>query len=104
MSRFRQDSKRRSNHEDHEGHEGYPKAPQMQKKTSAESRRKFLKAVPAAVAGAVATKAIAQGPPQVAGPIKPETLDCAEKIAGLDFMSEEEAAVTGAVNNRLRRF
>ena len=45
-----------------------------------ESRRKFLNAVPAAVAGAVATKALAQGQGgQAAGPVKPETIDCARE-------------------------
>ena len=68
-----------------------------------ESRRKFLTAVPAAVAGAVATKALAQGQAgQNAGPIKAETIDCAEKIAGLDFHSEDEAAIVNALNQRAR--
>lgn len=69
------------------------------------TRRTFLTTVPAAVAGAVASKALAQGQGGAAvGPVKPETLDCAEKIAGLEFHSDEEAALTNSVNQRLRQF
>ncbi len=76
----------------------------MKKKTTnVESRRKFLAAVPAAVAGAVAGQALAQGQ-QPPGPIKAEMIDCAEKLAGLDLHSDEEAAITNAVNQRLRTF
>ena len=41
----------------------------MGRQTNGESRRKFLKVVPTAVAGAVAAKAYAQGPPQNTGPV-----------------------------------
>ena len=67
------------------------------------SRRKFLKTVPAAVAGAVGAKVAAQGTP-AAGPIKPGTIDAAEAIAGLDLHQDEEAAIAGGLNNRLRTF
>ncbi len=66
-----------------------------------ESRRKFLKTVPAVVAGAVAGKAYAQGP-QTAGPVKPETIEAAEAIMGVDFHREDETAIANGLNNRLR--
>jgi len=67
------------------------------------SRRRFLKAVPAAMAGAVATKAWAQGQGP-AGPISPEVVDCAEKIAGLEFHETEEAAIANSLNQNLSSF
>jgi Asp-tRNA(Asn)/Glu-tRNA(Gln) amidotransferase A subunit family amidase len=67
------------------------------------SRRSFLKTVPVAVAGAVGAKVAAQGTP-AAGPIKPGTIDAAEAIAGLDLHQDEEAAIAGGLNNRLRTF
>jgi len=68
-----------------------------------ESRRKFLKTVPAVVAGAVAAKAYAQGQgPQTAGPVKPETIEAAEAITGIDFHREDETAIANGLNNRLR--
>ncbi len=68
-----------------------------------QSRRKFLRTVPVAVAGAVAARTYAQGQ-QAAGPVKPATIEAAESIMGLDFHPEEEAALAGALNNRLRTF
>ncbi len=65
------------------------------------SRRKFLKTVPAVVAGAVAGKAYAQGQP-AAGPVKSETVEAAEAIAGIDFHREDETAIANGLNNRLR--
>jgi Asp-tRNA(Asn)/Glu-tRNA(Gln) amidotransferase A subunit family amidase len=73
----------------------------MAKKTSAESRRKFLKAVPAAMAGAVGAKVLAQGPPAPAGPINAAAVDCAEKIAGLEFHAAEEEAIARTLNQNL---
>jgi Asp-tRNA(Asn)/Glu-tRNA(Gln) amidotransferase A subunit family amidase len=67
------------------------------------SRRKFLKAVPAAVAGAVATRAWAQGQAP-AGPISATTVDCAETIAGLEFHATEEAAIAGSLNQNLATY
>ena len=70
-----------------------------------ETRRKFLKAVPAAMATAVGAKALAQAPGQQnVGPVKPETIECAEKLVGLDLHSDEEAAIAGSLNNRLRTY
>ena len=74
----------------------------MSRDTKRQSRRKFLTAVPAAVAGAVAAKTYAQG--QATGPVKPATIEAAESIMGLDFHSEEEGALANGVNQRLRVF
>jgi Asp-tRNA(Asn)/Glu-tRNA(Gln) amidotransferase A subunit family amidase len=67
-----------------------------------ESRRRFLKTVPAVVAGAVAGKAYAQGPGSNIGPVKPETIEAAETLIGVDFHREDEAAIANGLNNRLR--
>jgi Asp-tRNA(Asn)/Glu-tRNA(Gln) amidotransferase A subunit family amidase len=67
------------------------------------SRRKFLKVVPAAVAGAVGAKAFAQGQAP-AGPVKPEIIDAAEKIIGLELHTDEEAAIANTLNGQLRTF
>lgn len=67
------------------------------------SRRTFLKAVPAAVAGAVATNAFAQQQGPV-GPITRETVDCAEAITGLDFHSAEEEAIARSLNGNLSTY
>ena len=72
---------------------------------SNETRRKFLKTVPVAVAGAMATNAFAQqGAPAPTGPITAETIECAEKIPGLDFHSEEEAAMANGLNRNLTTY
>jgi Asp-tRNA(Asn)/Glu-tRNA(Gln) amidotransferase A subunit family amidase len=76
----------------------------MSRKTDSESRRRFLKVVPAAVAGAVATKAFAQGGQAPAGPIKPAMIDAAEKIAGIELQSDEEAAIAGTLNRSLQTY
>lgn len=75
----------------------------MSQNTNRESRRKFLTAVPAAVAGAMAAKAYAQGQQSV-GPVKPETIEAAETLMGLDFHREDEAGLANSLNNRLRTF
>ncbi len=71
-----------------------------------ESRRKFLTTVPAAVAGAaVAGRVFAQGQGQApTGPITADTIECAEKIPGLDFHSEEEAAMARGLNQNLATY
>ena len=72
---------------------------------SRETRRKFLKTVPVAVAGAMATKTFAQqGPQAPTGPVTAETIECAEKIPGLDFHSEEEAAMARGLNQNLATY
>jgi len=71
--------------------------------TERKSRRSFLKAVPAAVAGAVATTTFAQQQGPV-GPITRETVDCAEKITGLDFHSSEADAIARSLNSNLSTY
>lgn len=65
-------------------------------------RRKFLRVVPAAVAGAIAAPALAkqEAAPAIAG----ETLDCAEKIFGVDFTPEQEEQALRSVNRNLDAF
>ncbi len=75
----------------------------MSKTSKTESRRKFLRAVPAAVAGAVGAKVLAQQAPP-AGPVKAGTIEAAESIVGIDFHAEDEAALAADLNNRLRVF
>jgi Asp-tRNA(Asn)/Glu-tRNA(Gln) amidotransferase A subunit family amidase len=64
-------------------------------------RRKFLKAVPAAVAGGLAVPALAQPPAQEqTRRISKDVLECGEKIFGVDFTdAEEEQALTGVNRN-----
>lgn len=72
-----------------------------------ETRRKFLKTVPAAVAGAAVTgTAFAQGRggQAPAGAITVDTIECAEKIPGLDFHSNEEQAIVNSLNQRANTF
>jgi Asp-tRNA(Asn)/Glu-tRNA(Gln) amidotransferase A subunit family amidase len=66
------------------------------------SRRAFLRAVPVAVAGAVATKAYAQQ--AAVGPVSRETVDCAEAITGLDFHTAEEEAIARSLNGNLNTY
>ncbi len=67
-------------------------------------RRRFLQSVPAAVAAGLAAPALAQVPPEQARRINKETLECGEKIFGVDFSdAEEEQALTG-VNRNLDAF
>ena len=75
----------------------------MSRDSRRQSRRTFLTAVPAAVAGAVAAKTYAQGQP-AAGAIKPSTIETAETIMGLDFHREDETAIADRLNARLRTF
>jgi Asp-tRNA(Asn)/Glu-tRNA(Gln) amidotransferase A subunit family amidase len=66
-------------------------------------RRRFLKTVPAAVAAGLAAPALAQQgnqPPR----IPRETLDCAEKIFGIDFTDEQEQQALNGVNTNLANF
>jgi len=64
-------------------------------------RRRFLKAIPVAVAGALAAPALAQQAPATEPRIKKETLDCAEKIFGVDFTEPQEEQIAGGVNRNL---
>jgi Asp-tRNA(Asn)/Glu-tRNA(Gln) amidotransferase A subunit family amidase len=66
------------------------------------ARRRFLTALPAAVAGSLAAPALArqQTPPRIDKP----TLDCAEKIIGVDFTDAEEQQAAQAVSQNLGNF
>jgi len=66
-------------------------------------RRRFLRVVPAAVAGAIAAPALAQ---QAAADLKitKDTLDAGEKIFGVDFTDAEEDAIVRGVNRNLDSF
>ncbi len=62
-------------------------------------RRRFLTSIPAALAAVTAAPTLAQQeqPPR----INRETLDCAEKIFGVDFNEKEEEQALGGVNRNL---
>jgi Asp-tRNA(Asn)/Glu-tRNA(Gln) amidotransferase A subunit family amidase len=66
-------------------------------------RRRFLTALPAAVAGSLAAPALARQQ-EAAQRIAPATLDCAEKIFGLDFTDAEEQQAVLGVNRNLASF
>src|SRR5579871_3108916 len=68
------------------------------------TRRKFLKTVPVAVAGAVATKTLAQGRGGPAGPVTADVLKSAEIVDGVKFTSEEDAAAVRSVNGFLDNY
>jgi Asp-tRNA(Asn)/Glu-tRNA(Gln) amidotransferase A subunit family amidase len=67
------------------------------------ARRRFLAAIPAAVAGSLAAPALAQQQ-QAAARIDPATLDCAEQIFGVDFTDAEEQQAVQGVNRNLASF
>ena len=65
-------------------------------------RRRFLKAVPAAVAGGLALPALTQPPAQEqARRISKDMLDCGEKIFGVDFSDADEEQALAGVNRNL---
>lgn len=67
------------------------------------ARRRFLKVIPAAVAGGMALPAIGQQqerPPRIGK----DTLDCGEKIFGVDFTDAEEEQAVSGVNRNLDAF
>ncbi len=66
------------------------------------ARRRFLAAIPAAVAGSLAAPALATQQP--APRIEPATLDCAEKIFGVDFTDAEEQQAAQVVNRNLASY
>jgi Asp-tRNA(Asn)/Glu-tRNA(Gln) amidotransferase A subunit family amidase len=66
-------------------------------------RRHFLKAFPAAVAAGLAAPALARQTPQPQR-IDLATLDCAEKIFGVDFGKTEDEAALGGVNRNLSTY
>ena len=66
------------------------------------ARRRFLKTVPAAVAAGLAAPVIArQSREQQIGK---ETLECAEKVMGLDFSDAQQEQALRDVNTNLERF
>jgi Asp-tRNA(Asn)/Glu-tRNA(Gln) amidotransferase A subunit family amidase len=67
------------------------------------ARRRFLTAIPAAVAGGLAVPALARQP-QPAARIDPDTLDCAEKVFGVDFTQAEEQQAVDGVNRNLASY
>ena len=72
-------------------------------RTADRGRRRFLKAMPAAVVGGLAAPAIARQA-QENQRITKQTLDCAETLVGIDFSdAEQEQALRGA-NQNLERF
>ena len=67
-------------------------------------RRRFLKAMPAAVAGGLALPALAQQAQEQTQRIGKDTLECGEKIFGVDFSDAEETQAIGGVNRNLDAF
>ena len=67
------------------------------------ARRRFLGAIPAAVAGSLAAPALARQQ-QTPQRIDPATLDCAEKIFGVDFTEAEEQQAVLGVNRNLASY
>jgi len=63
-------------------------------------RRRFLKAIPAAVAAGIAAPTLAQQQEQ-APRVSKDTLDCAEKIFGVDFTDQQEEQALAGVNRNL---
>src|SRR5918994_1892258 len=67
------------------------------------ARRRFLRTIPAAVAGGLAAPTLAQQTQQPQR-VSTETLDCAEKIFGIDFTNAEEEQAVRGVNRNLEAF
>ena len=66
------------------------------------ARRRFLKTVPAAVAAGIAAPSLAR---QAQEPrIDKATLECAERISGLDFSDAEQQQALSGVNTNLANF
>ncbi|HEX5474587.1 MAG TPA: amidase [Vicinamibacterales bacterium] len=73
-------------------------------KATRSGRRRFLRVLPGAVAGALAAPAFARQAAQTPPRITPDNLDGAEKIFGLDFDATEEQQALGGVNRDLASF
>ncbi len=69
-------------------------------------RRRFLQAVPAAVAASLAAPALARQAPQDNTPLKfgKDALRCAEKISGLEFNDAEEEMMLRGVHRNLASY
>ncbi len=72
--------------------------------TARVARRRFLQAIPAAVAGSLAVPALAQQQAPAPPRLDPATLDCAEKVFGLDFSEAEEEQMARGVSRNLDTF
>jgi Asp-tRNA(Asn)/Glu-tRNA(Gln) amidotransferase A subunit family amidase len=69
-----------------------------------QSRRRFLQAVPVAVAGAVTSTAWAQQSTDTPGSVTTDTVRAAEAIDGLKFTGAEETAAIRGINNNLAAY
>ena len=67
-------------------------------------RRRFLRTVPAALAGGLAAPALGRQAGQDASRVSKEMLDCGGKIAGIDFTDAEDEAALRGVNRSLESF
>jgi Asp-tRNA(Asn)/Glu-tRNA(Gln) amidotransferase A subunit family amidase len=67
------------------------------------ARRRFLKTIPAAVAAGIAAPELVRTQEQPQR-IAKETLDCSEKILGIDFTEAEEEQALRGVNRNLENF
>ena len=56
-----------------------------ERRSTRSARRRFLRLIPGAVAGAIAAPALARQAEQTTPRITKDNLDCAEKIFGIDF-------------------
>ena len=70
-----------------------------------ESRRRFLKTVPVAVAGVVTTDVLAQGQGGApSGPVTADMVRAAETLDGVKFTNDEENAIARSANQNLAIF
>ena len=67
-------------------------------------RRRFLTAVPAAVAAGLAAPALARQAPDQAPRITKDMLECTEKISGIDFSDADRQQALAGVNRSLTAF
>jgi Asp-tRNA(Asn)/Glu-tRNA(Gln) amidotransferase A subunit family amidase len=67
-----------------------------------EGRRRFLKTVPAAIAAGIAAPALAHQAQEQR--ITKDTLECAEKVIGIDFPDAAQEQAVGGVNRSLQSF
>jgi Asp-tRNA(Asn)/Glu-tRNA(Gln) amidotransferase A subunit family amidase len=68
------------------------------------ARRRFLKAVPAALTAGLGAPAIARQTQEQAPRVTKDMLDCAEHIAGIDFLDAEQQQAVAGVNRNLSSF
>ena len=75
-----------------------------ERRSTRSARRRFLRVIPGAVAGAIAAPALARQAEQTTPRITKDNLDCAEKIFGIDFNDAEEQQALNGVNRNLNSF